>query len=267
MDLGCRMQEPVLGDEGVPRRRWVRRLGLLVVVATALSACGGGDDPPAPGAPAGATTTAAAPQVEKAKPAPGTGNVQGKVLYDDKPVANIEVKLCETFARFGGGCSGAEHTARSGPDGEYVIADVPPREYQALLARVFDTDSFVFAQSGFVSAKAYTVQADRTLFVEPTHLFKSDLKLVNPASGSRVPPSGVEVRWEAYPGAAHYELSVNAEAAGTPSPVTGQRVDGTSFALPATLPAGTYRVSLEAFNAKDRKLAETPSGYTFTVTG
>ena len=265
MDRGCRRQKLVPGGGGGRRRRRLGRFGLLLVVAAALPACGGDDDASAPGVSA-ATTSPAAAQVEKAKPSPGTGNVQGKVLYDDQPVAGIEVKLCQTFARFGSGCSGAEHAARSGQDGEYVIADVPPGEYQALLARVFDTDSFVFAQSGFVAAKAYGVQADRTLFIEPTHLFKSDLKLVSPASGSPVSPSGVEVRWEAYPGAAHYKLSLSAEAVGAPSPLTGQRVDGTSFTLPTTLQAGTYRVSLEAFNAKDRKLAEAPRGYTFTVT-
>jgi len=41
--------------------------------------------------------------VEKIKPAPGTGNVQGKVLYNGKPVEHIEVKLCETFNQYFGG--------------------------------------------------------------------------------------------------------------------------------------------------------------------
>src|SRR4051812_6578360 len=44
--------------------------------------------------------------VEKVKPAPGTGNVQGKVLFNGKPVENIEVKLCEKFNQFFGGCEG-----------------------------------------------------------------------------------------------------------------------------------------------------------------
>jgi hypothetical protein len=44
--------------------------------------------------------------VEKVKPAPGTGNVQGKVLYNGAPVENIEVKMCETFSRFLSGCGG-----------------------------------------------------------------------------------------------------------------------------------------------------------------
>src|SRR5258705_7108617 len=48
--------------------------------------------------------------VEKVKPAPGTGNVQGKVLFNGKPVENIEVKLCETFSRFLGGCGGGKLT-------------------------------------------------------------------------------------------------------------------------------------------------------------
>src|SRR5262245_12915561 len=86
--------------------------------------------------------------VEKAKPAPGTGNVQGKVLYNGKPVEGIEVKLCETFSRFLGGCGGKIFAAQTDKDGEYVIANVEPKVYEGLMARVFQTDSYVFATSG-----------------------------------------------------------------------------------------------------------------------
>src|SRR4029453_11091999 len=75
--------------------------------------------------------------VEKVKPAPGTGNVQGKVFFNSKPVENIEVKLCESFNRFLGGCSGKTFTAKTDKDGEYVITNIPPKTYEALLARVF----------------------------------------------------------------------------------------------------------------------------------
>src|SRR3982074_1634818 len=81
--------------------------------------------------------------IEKVKPAAGTGNVQGKVLFNGKPVENIEVKLCETFNRFLGGCDGKTYTARTDKDGVYVIANVEPKTYEGLLARVFDTDSYV----------------------------------------------------------------------------------------------------------------------------
>jgi hypothetical protein len=74
--------------------------------------------------------------------------VQGKVLYNGKPVENIEVKLCETFNRFLGGCSGKTYSARTDNSGEYVIANVEPRVYEGLVARAFETDSYVFATSG-----------------------------------------------------------------------------------------------------------------------
>jgi hypothetical protein len=243
----------------------------LLGAAVALASCGGDDGGSGTStvdtSGGAATTSTSAAPVEKAKPAAGTGNVQGKVLYDDKPAAGIEVKLCETFSRFGAGCSGAEHKAQSGADGEYVIADVPPKEYQALLVRVFDTDLFQFAQSGFVSAKTYTVEPDKTLFVDTTHLYKADLQVREPASGSSVPAAGVVVRWEAYTSAAYYKLSLQPDGATVPSPVSNQRVEATSFTVPSSLPAGKYEVKVEAFNAKDRKLAEGPDGYSFTVTG
>src|SRR5918911_5246025 len=74
--------------------------------------------------------------VEKVKPAPGTGNVQGKVLYNGKPVENIDVKLCETFSRFLGGCSGKSYSARTDKNGEYVITNAERMVYEGLLARV-----------------------------------------------------------------------------------------------------------------------------------
>src|SRR3954470_23474494 len=118
-------------------------------------ACGGvgrlGSAPPsktaagahANASPAGANNSntsgaaEAATGVEKVKPAAGTGNIQGKVLYNGKPVPNIDVKLCEKFNRFFGGCSGKTFAAKSDADGDYVIANVPPMSYEGLTVRVF----------------------------------------------------------------------------------------------------------------------------------
>src|SRR5438045_4393162 len=102
--------------------------------------------------------------VEKVKPAPGTGNVQGKVLYNGAPVENIEVKLCEKFSRFLSGCGGKTYTAKTDKDGDYVITNVEPKEYEGLTVRVFDTDSYVFATAGIagISAAKYSVVADKT---------------------------------------------------------------------------------------------------------
>ena len=205
--------------------------------------------------------------IEKVKPAPGTGNVQGKVLYNGKPVENIEVKLCETFSQYLGGCSGKSYTARTDKNGEYVITNVEPKEYEGLLARVFDTDSYIFAASGIggLSSTKYEISPDKTLFISPTSLFKGDLKLLNPKAGSKVDTKNLELRWESYPEAAYYKFSIYPEDVSITSPYVNERVEGTSFSIDKPLQKGTYRWQVEAYNSADQKLSESSSDIKFTI--
>ena len=193
--------------------------------------------------------------------------MQGKVLFNGKPVENIEVKLCETFNRFLGGCGGKTYTARTDKDGEYVIANVPPKVYEGLLARVFDTDSYVFATSGFagLSSNKYEVSADKTLFASPTNIFKGDLKLLNPKAGAKVSAQNLELKWETYPDAVYYKVSIFPEDASVTSPYVNQRVEGTSFSVDKSLEKGTYRWQVEAFNSADKKISESSNDINFTV--
>lgn len=206
--------------------------------------------------------------VEKQKPAPGTGNVQGKVLYNGKPVENIEVKLCEKFSRFIGGCSGKTYTARTDKNGEYVIANVEPKKYEGLLAQVFETDSYVFATSGIagLSSTEYEITADKTLFITPTNLFKGDLKTVNPKAGAKVSGQNLELKWEPYADASYYKFSVYAEEASVTSPYINERVEATSFSLDKPLQKGTYRWQVVAYNSADQKLSESSDDIKFTIT-
>ncbi len=205
--------------------------------------------------------------VEKVKPAAGTGNVQGKVLYNNAPVENIEVKLCETFSRFISGCGGKIYTAKTDKDGDFVIANVPPMEYQGLTVRVFDTDSYVFATTGIagIAASKYNVEADKTLFVIPTHLFKGDMKVINPKAGSTVSGQDLELQWEAYPDAAYYKFTLSPDNHQITSPYTKERVDAASFKVNKPLEKGTYRYQVEAYNSSDKKLSETPDDIKFTI--
>jgi len=205
-------------------------------------------------------------QVEKVKPAAGTGNVQGKVLYNGKPVENIDVRLCETFSRFLSGCGGKIYTAKTDKDGDYVITNVPPKEYEALTVRIFDTDGYVFATTSFgISATKYNVVADKTLFVDPTNLFKGDLKLTNPKAGSSISGDAVEFKWDAYPDAAYYKFTLTPDEHLSESRYTNQRVDGTSFKATKPLDKGGYQWKVEAYNSADKKLAESPEDIKFTV--
>jgi uncharacterized protein YegP (UPF0339 family) len=205
--------------------------------------------------------------VAKAKPAAGTGNVQGKVLYNDAPVPNIQVKLCETFSRFVSGCGGKTYTVKTDSDGDFVIANVEPKEYQALTVYIFDTDSYVFATSGIagISAAKYNVVADKTLFVRPTHLFKADLKTTNPKAGSTVTAQDLELQWDAYPDASYYKFSLNADNHLVEAPYVNEKVEGTSFKVSKPLQKGGYRWKIEAYNSGDKKLSENGDGTNFTV--
>jgi hypothetical protein len=221
-----------------------------------------------PSATGSSTTPTEETGVEKVKPAAGTGNVQGKVMYNSKPAANIEVKLCEKFNRFFGGCDGEKYTAKTDNDGIYVVANVPPKTYETLLAKVFDTDNSIFATTGFagISAAKYEVVADKTLFVNTVHLFKSDLKLQAPKAGDKVSTKSLELKWQGYPDAAYYKFSVHANDHLVTSPYINKRVDGTSFVLDTPLQKGTYRWQVEAYNSDDRKLAESADDIEFTIT-
>ena len=205
--------------------------------------------------------------VEKVKPAPGKGNVQGKVFYNSKPVENIEVRLCETFNQYFGGCGGKIYTARTDKDGEYVITSAEPKVYEGLLARVFDTDSSIFATTGIagISSNKYEIVADKTLFVTPTHLFKGDLKLLNPKAGAKVSAQNLELKWDPYPDAAYYKFSIYAEDVSVTSPYINERIEGTSFAIDKPLEKGIYRWQVNAYNSEDRKLAESSSDIKFTI--
>jgi hypothetical protein len=207
---------------------------------------------------------------EKEKPAAGKANVQGKVLYNEKPAANIDVKLCEKFNQYFGGCSGQTFSAKTDASGEYLIKNVPPGIYEGLTAKVFDTPYYVFATSGFVASAKYKIEADETFFAPDSNLFKNDLKLVSPKAGVKLEATNIEVKWESYTDAAYYKFSINADSssgAQTNYDYINKRTDGTSYVLDKPLTAGTYTCTVTAYNGNDIKLAESPSDIKFTVTG
>jgi hypothetical protein len=252
-------------------RKWITQ-SLCVIAAVSLISCKPANRNSSSGSSANSPAATVEPDrgetgVEKVKPAPGTGNVQGKVLFNGKPVENIEVKLCETFNRFLGGCGGKTYTARTDKEGDYVITNVPPKVYEGLLAKVFETDSYVFATTGFagLSSNKYEVTADKTLFASPTNLFKGDLKLLNPKAGAKVSAQNLELKWESYPDAAYYKFSIFADDASVTSPYVNQRVEGTSFSLDKPLEKGVYRWQVEAFNSSDKKLSESSNEINFTI--
>lgn len=204
---------------------------------------------------------------EKAKPESGKANVQGKVLFNEKPVEGIEVKLCEKFNSFSG-CTGEQLTTKTDAGGEYLIANVTPKIYEGLLVRVFQTKGYVFASNRFgITAAKYKIEPDQTFFAPATNLFKSDLKAQNPKPNAKVDAKDFEIKWDAYPEAAYYKFGMYAKDVKTTSPYVNEKTEGTSFKVEKPLTNGEYRLKIDAFNANDVKLAELAEDIKFTVTG
>lgn len=206
---------------------------------------------------------------ERQKPAAGKGNVQGKVLFNDEPVEGIEVRICENFSTILGiKCDGKTKTVKTGADGVFVIADLDPMNYGGLTAKVFKSDYYLYPYEGFSSmiAKRFNVEADKTIFANDINLFKDDLKITQPKAGAKIPAENVEIKWDEYPNADYYKISLYPDIGGD-LPVNNERVDDPVYALPEPLANGKYRIKIEAFNLNNRKLAETGSDIKFNVAG
>jgi hypothetical protein len=109
------------------------------------------------------------------------------------------------------------------------------------------------------------VAADKTLFIAPTNLFKSDLKVVNPKAGAKVSAQNLELKWDSYPEAVYYKFSIYPEDSSITSPYINERLEGNSFAIDKPLEKGVYRWQVNAYNSDDRKLAESGDDIKFTI--
>jgi hypothetical protein len=205
---------------------------------------------------------------EKVKPAAGKGNVQGKVLYNDKPVEGIEIKICGEFSSIMGvECGGKTKTTKTDADGVFVVADLDPMTYQGLTAKVFKTDYYIFPQEGIMTPQKFNVEADKTIFARDINLFRSDLKLTNPKAGSKVEAKDVMIKWDAYADATYYKVSLFAANPKSQASIYSERVEDTTYKPLKTLINDTYRISVEAYNSNDHKLSQSSDDIKFTVTG
>jgi hypothetical protein len=193
--------------------------------------------------------------------------VQGKVVFNDQPVEGIEVRICEDFSTIMGvKCGGATRTTKTGADGVFVLADLEPKTYGGLTAKVFKSSYYIYPREEIMTAKKFTVEPDKTIYASDISLFKDDLKITSPKAGAKVEAKNLELKWDEYPDAEYYKITLFPDAGGLP-PINGERVDDPTYAVSEPLTNGKYRLRVESYNANNRKLAETSNDIKFTVIG
>jgi len=195
---------------------------------------------------------------------PGTGSVQGRILWNGEGTRGIEVKLCEEVSVFGR-CSGREYSTGTDERGDYLFQNVAPGEY-GLLVRLFDADSWqVVRRQVPFSTREYRVAADETVSVEDQHIHKLDLQLIYPANASQIDDATPTLRWKAYPEAAYYTVYLAPERGS--AILVSHRVDGTQVSVSESLLECHYSWTVKALNEYGVKIAEYHGLSRFSVTG
>lgn len=189
-------------------------------------------------------------------------SVSGTVRWNDAPLADQPVALCE---RFGLTCGGRIYRARTDAAGRYRFADVLPGSGYVLAS---ETPAGWVTYSSFGAiAERLTVPDRPALVTLPDWEFvRRDVATATPTDGARVPVAApLTLAWQAYPGAAQYELYLalrHGEAL-----LVSERVTGTSITVDL-LPVDCAHVwNVEAQNAAGTPIARTAGFAEFTTTG
>jgi hypothetical protein len=211
--------------------------------------------------------TVAPSTLVKATPSAGRANIEGRVLWNGKGVADLPVRLCEDRSTLSD-CKGNKQETKTNASGDYRFANVTPGEY-TVEAKAFDKPYWIFTKGDSISARKYKVEADKTISVSTLNIFKLDLKVNSPRHKATIKESKPLIKWSAYPETDYYEVYVSPAQGVTV--VNNERVysnEPTEFQIPDALLNCKYNMRIAAFNANKIKLAEQEETFIeFTVTG
>jgi hypothetical protein len=193
-------------------------------------------------------TTVGAPkptQTATTPPPADTGSVTGRILWNDQPIAGVTVKL---FLDLG---NTHTYTGSTGSDGRYTITDIPAGSYY-FSTQMADQKN----ETWWIDIKV-TVVAGQTAAVRDINAVKYDLNMLSPDDNAILAATPT-LFWEAYPGAASYEVYVS-------NTVNFEKVTASSYEFANPLAAGKYYWKIYAYNASGTQIATSPSGYYFTI--
>jgi len=225
--------------EGPDGRRFGDRVYVTIIVP--------GEVPTAPTAP------------PTPPPAGGSGTVQGRILWNDQPLAGVTVKLCADWSMFSG-CQTPEYTGVTDAEGRYTIADVPAGAYEFITK--------IPGQSSETRWLGLSVQvaAGQTSTVRDVHAVKYDLRLLSPPDGATVDSPTPILSWEPYPGAAYYKVYLSGGPANQ-TVVDFEQTTAAQFGVATPLEPGKYYWRIYAYSGAEREIAQSERAATFTVAG
>lgn len=190
-------------------------------------------------------------------PAAGEGTATGRILWNNQPFVGVRVKLCADWSMFGG-CKTAAYTAITDADGRYSISAIPAGEYDFITQLPDQRNDTLWL------GLKVTVGAGQTVMVRDVPVVKYDLNLIAPANHQRVTTATPTLAWEAYPGAAYYEVYVSSRLT-YETVVSFERAQTPEYIIPTALAAGEYYWRIYAYNAGGTRIAESRESFDFTI--
>ena len=199
------------------------------------------------------STTGSAQQASPPNATPGKGAVQGLIRWNEKPIAEVTVEFCSDWRA--SGCTSTAYTAVTDKDGRYNITDIPSGKY--VLFTQLPGERKVSWLNGSIQIESGQSSTEITVDV-----VKHDARLVSPVDRSKLSTSMPVLTWQAYPGAAFYEVAVTREAGY--KQICLDRASTTEYTIAAPLEPGRYYWGIYVYRALESRIAESDLGY-FTV--
>jgi hypothetical protein len=199
------------------------------------------------------TVAAPTPDITIPDPDPDKASVAGRILWNEQPAADLEVRLCEDMSLVSG-CKGEQFSIRTDADGVYLFANITPGSY-ALAVEAFDGQHWMYIKVGLgIGAEKYEVLAGQTLRIADQSIFKFDLIQTSPGENEKIAAARPTLTWDPYPDAAYYEVYLTQENGG--AIFVSERTEEASITPQSDLLTCSYTWQVEAFNSRGSKLAE-----------
>ena len=159
---------------------------------------------------------------------PTTGTVRGSIYWAFAPYEGVVVDLCTNWLYT---CQGDKYSSITGTNGNFLITEIPPGEYQLITKYPGQNDETrALGQGGF--PLSITVTAGQLTTVDSVSICKLDLSLYKPT----VMGHTVTFVWKAYPGATSYTVRI----------ISKGGWDTTSTSYTVSLDSGSYQVQVQA---------------------
>lgn len=207
----------------------------------------------------------------------GTASIRGTVIFKGKPAAGVTVLLCgyvNGLPLSGSKCEPSYGKTVTDESGAYSFTDLKVNNdtanedfkfYTPVAVADGDPPAYYYWQKvNSMTSDSVAPKPDEAYEFKPIDLPKRSVRLLAPAQDEKISEQRPSLRWEEYPGATQYEVTIK-NRYGKPRSIS---VDGTT---PGSRPAadltpGLYEWSVAAFDNKSEKLSESArSAGTFEV--